>query len=31
MIAAIKQSIHKLGFSDIASLQKEARIVPSHL
>lgn len=30
MIAAVKQSIHKLGFADIKSLQKEARIVPSH-
>ncbi len=31
IIAAVKQSIHKLGFADIANLQKQSRIVPAHI
>ncbi len=31
LIAAVKQSIHKLGFADIPALQKYARIAPNHL
>lgn len=29
LIAAVKQSIHKLGFGDIATLQRKTRIVPN--
>ncbi len=30
LIAAVKQSVHKLGFGNIPALQKKARIVPNH-
>lgn len=30
LIAAVKQSIHKLGFGNIPALQKKARIVPNY-